>query len=93
MFNSFESINEGGEESYNGKTHNYKHVLNEIFNETKELKIVPNKCPKCGSDDISANSSEMEKSDTELSDLIECQTCHIEWYEVYKFSNIEIIGE
>ena len=38
LVNSFESINEGGEEIYNGKTHNYKHVLNEIFNETKELK-------------------------------------------------------
>jgi len=50
-------------------------------------------CPKCNSKYISILYDEIERDIHELSSLSECQICRAEWWEVFKFSHIEIIGE
>jgi formate dehydrogenase maturation protein FdhE len=49
-------------------------------------------CPKCNSKDITEFIDE-ERDIHELASLSECQICRAEWWEVFKFSHIEIVGE
>ena len=65
--------------------------------ETENIKLrlitAQEACPKCNSKNIAILHDETERDIHELSSQSECQTCGAEWWEVFKFSHIEIIGE
>ena len=58
-----------------------------------ETKFAPDNCPKCKSDNITSDNSEMHKGSDAIGDYIICKNCDCEWYEIYNFSHIEIVGE
>jgi DNA-directed RNA polymerase subunit M/transcription elongation factor TFIIS len=49
----------------------------------------PNKCPFCGSEDISADSIEPMDFDSDMTVDIECRNCGKEWREFYRLYLIE----
>jgi len=79
-------------------------MKNNLGNETKKEQLVRGRwsgfapeqpsifhtCPKCKSDNITSDNSEMHKSVGAIGDYIICENCDCEWYEVYNFSHIEI---
>jgi hypothetical protein len=50
-----------------------------------------NNCPYCGSPDISSQGPVYEAGG--MNDRIKCDMCFKEWYEIYKLTDIEMIGE
>lgn len=52
---------------------------------------VPNRCPKCGSDDIVYGSMVIEEG--WVSQDADCLNCHYSWYDVYKLVEQEPIQQ
>jgi DNA-directed RNA polymerase subunit M/transcription elongation factor TFIIS len=52
----------------------------------------PNKCPKCGSPNISWT-DDIDYQTDEISQLVECEDCGVKWWEVFIFSHIEYFKE
>lgn len=56
---------------------------------SKSKEPVPNRCPKCGSDDIVYGSAVIEEG--WVSQDADCLNCHHSWYDVYKLVEQEPI--
>ena len=51
----------------------------------------PNHCPKCGSENI--NSGTIEADGSSAWSNVTCEDCNAVWKDIYKLTDIEIIGE